>query len=267
MPDLSEQTPAVRKAEGAVVVTGGAKRLGRDIALGLAGAGYAVAVHYGGSADAAKQTVSDLTALGVRAAAFKADLADEHEVARLMALVADELDEPFALVNSASAFEFDDATSVGYHSLEALMRTNLAAPLVLSRTLHERLKARDRQGVVVNLLDQKLFNPNPDFLSYTLTKAALHFATTMLAQALAPTLRVVGIAPGITLPSGGQSEEEFEKAHRMTPLGRSSRPEDIVEAVLYLLKAKAITGSTLIVDGGQHLVATPRDVMFHTQQT
>jgi NAD(P)-dependent dehydrogenase (short-subunit alcohol dehydrogenase family) len=139
---------------------------------------------------------------------------------------------------------------------------------MLAKTLHARLAARGSnapQGVVVNLLDQKLFNPNPDFLSYTLSKSALHFATTVLAQALAPTLRVVGIAPGITLPSGGQSQEEFEAAHRLTPLGRSSTPEDIALAVLFALQNRAITGSTLLVDGGQHLVATPRDVMFHSK--
>ena len=259
----SEIASQSKPAKAAVLVTGAAKRLGREIAMCLAQAGYPVAIHFGGSADAAAKTVSDIKAQGGRAQSFGADLADETAVAALIDRVAAEFEEPFALINSASAFLFDDANSISYATLEALMRTNLAAPLVLSRTLFTRLKDRDQQGVVVNLLDQKLFNPNPDFLSYTLTKSALHFATTMLAQALAPTLRVVGIAPGITLPSGGQSEEEFEKAHRLTPLGRSSHPQDIAEAVLFVLRSPAITGSTLIVDGGQHLVATPRDVMFH----
>ena len=263
MSALPEAPIAAPLAHGAVLVTGAAKRLGRDIALRLAQAGYPVAVHFGGSADAAASTVADIRKQGGRASSFGADLANQAAVAALIDQIAEQFEEPMAVVNSASAFQFDDATSVTYDSLEALMRTNLAAPLVLSQTLYARLLARDQKGVVINLLDQKLFNPNPDFLSYTLTKSALHFATTMLAQALAPTLRVVGIAPGITLPSGGQSEAEFEKAHSLTPLGRSSRPEDIAEAVLFVLRSPAITGSTLIVDGGQHLVATPRDVMFH----
>jgi NAD(P)-dependent dehydrogenase (short-subunit alcohol dehydrogenase family) len=116
--------------------------------------------------------------------------------------------------------------------------------------------------VVINLLDQKLYNLNPDFLSYTLSKAALQTATTMLAQELAPRLRVVGIAPGITMVSGEQSEDGFADAHTQTPLGRSSTPDDIVQAVLYAAGARALTGTTLLVDGGQHLVALPRDVMF-----
>ena len=117
-------------------------------------------------------------------------------------------------------------------------------------------RARDPQ------LDQKLFNPNPDFLSYTLTKAALEHATTLLAQALAPRVRVVGVAPGITLPSGDQSRAGFERAHRQTPLRRSSTPEDIAAAVVYLARARAVTGTTLLVDGGQHLLPSTRDIMF-----
>jgi len=120
----------------------------------------------------------------------------------------------------------------------------------------------DGQAVVVNLLDQKLYNPNPDFLSYTLSKAALQSATTLLAQALAPRVRVVGVAPGITMVSGDQSAAEFEKAHRVTPLGRSSTPEDVAAAVCFVAAAPAITGTTILVDGGQHLIPLQRDVMF-----
>jgi NAD(P)-dependent dehydrogenase (short-subunit alcohol dehydrogenase family) len=118
---------------------------------------------------------------------------------------------------------------------------------------------------VINLLDQKLYNLNPDFLSYTLSKAALHTATTMLAQTLAPTVRVVGVAPGITMVSGDQTEEGFAQAHQQTPLGRSSTPQDIADAVVYAASARALTGTTLVVDGGQHLVPLPRDVMFLTK--
>ena len=119
---------------------------------------------------------------------------------------------------------------------------------------------------VVNLLDQKLWNPNPDHLSYTLSKAALETATTMLAMALAPTVRVCGVAPGVTLPSGDMDAAEFAASHRLTPLGRSSTPEDVARAVRFVLESPAITGTTLLVDGGQHLQAQARDVMFLVRQ-
>jgi NAD(P)-dependent dehydrogenase (short-subunit alcohol dehydrogenase family) len=253
-------------ARGAILVTGAGQRLGKTIATALATAGYAVAIHYGHSVEKAEQTVAEIRAAGGKAAAFGADLSVEAEVESLLGRVAKTLAEPFAVINSASTFDFDDAATLTYARLEALNRVNLGAPLVLARSLHQRIAAHvtspDTAGVVVNLLDQKLFNPNPDYLSYTLSKAGLHCATTLLAQALAPSVRVVGIAPGITLPSGGQSQDEFEAAHRKTPLGRSSRPEDIAKAVLFAIENPAITGSTLIVDGGQHLTPTPRDVMF-----
>jgi NAD(P)-dependent dehydrogenase (short-subunit alcohol dehydrogenase family) len=144
------------------------------------------------------------------------------------------------------------------------MRSNVAAPVLLAQALHAALTGNDR-GVVINLLDQKLWNPNPDFLSYTLSKAALGEATRLLAMALAPKVRVVGVAPGITLPSGNQSDDGFAAAHARTPLGRSSQPEDVAAAVVFLAKAQAITGTRLLVDGGQHLAGSPRDVMFLTE--
>ncbi len=146
------------------------------------------------------------------------------------------------------------------------MAINLAAPVLLAQALAVQLPA-GRQGVVINLLDQKLFNPNPDFLSYTLSKAALREATTLLAQALAPGVRVVGVAPGITLVSGEQSDAGFAAAHTRTPLGRSSTPEDVAQAVVFAARAQAVTGTTLLVDGGQHLVPSERDVMFLTEKS
>jgi NAD(P)-dependent dehydrogenase (short-subunit alcohol dehydrogenase family) len=141
------------------------------------------------------------------------------------------------------------------------MRCNLAAPLLLAQTLHAATPEGE-QAVVINLLDQKLYNLNPDFLSYTLSKAALQTATTMLATALAPKLRIVGLAPGLTLVSGDQTAEGFEKAHQQTVLGQSSTPEDIAQAACYLASARGVTGTTLLVDGGQHLTPLNRDVMF-----
>jgi NAD(P)-dependent dehydrogenase (short-subunit alcohol dehydrogenase family) len=144
------------------------------------------------------------------------------------------------------------------------MQANVAAPILLAQALHAATPAGS-QAVVINLLDQKLYNLNPDFLSYTLSKAALHTATTMLAQSLAPLVRVVGVAPGITMVSGDQTEDGFAQAHQQTPLGRSSTPQDIADAVVYAASARALTGTTLLIDGGQHLVPLPRDVMFLTK--
>jgi NAD(P)-dependent dehydrogenase (short-subunit alcohol dehydrogenase family) len=137
----------------------------------------------------------------------------------------------------------------------------------LTQQLHQFLAAGHTKndnpaGVVIHLLDQKLVNPNPDFFSYTLSKAALLEATRLCAAALAPVLRVVAVAPGITLPSADQTEAEFEKAHAMTPLGASSRPHEIADAVVWLARARAVTGTMLLVDGGQHLSPLPRDVMM-----
>jgi len=169
-----------------------------------------------------------------------------------------------AVVNNASLFEHDDIGSFNYDTMARHWRSNVAPPIVLAHELHRHLAEAGAEGCVVNLLDQKLWNPNPDHLSYTLSKAALEAATTLLAQALAPQVRVCGVAPGVTLPSGPMDEAEFAAAHRMTPLHRSSTAADIARAVRFLLESPAITGTTLLVDGGQHLSAQPRDVVFLT---
>jgi NAD(P)-dependent dehydrogenase (short-subunit alcohol dehydrogenase family) len=252
-----------RKPRGAALVTGAARRLGREIALGLAGAGWDIAVHYGNSADDAQATVADIEALGRRAIAVQADLADEAQACGMFDRAVAKIGPIRCLVNSASRFEFDRPESFDYRTLLEHVGPNLAAPLLLARKLHASLADGD-QGVVINLLDQKLENLNPDFFSYTLTKAALLAATRIMAQAFAPRLRVAAVSPGITLISGDQSEAGFRRAHRMTPLGRSSTPEDIVAAVLYLAHARAVTGVNLAVDGGQHLLPLSRDVMYLT---
>ena len=163
------------------------------------------------------------------------------------------------IVNNASVFEQDSAESFVYAALARHLATNTAAPVVLAQALAAHLKARDGRGAVVNLLDQKLWNPNPDFFSYTLSKAALESATTLLAQALAPHLRVVGVAPGLTLTSHMLSDEKFAQLHALSPLGRSSTPEDVAATVKFALENRSITGTTLLVDGGQHLMKFDRD--------
>jgi NAD(P)-dependent dehydrogenase (short-subunit alcohol dehydrogenase family) len=243
------------------LVTGAARRIGRDIALALAQRGWDVAVHYGRSADEALAVVREIEALGRRAAALQCELSDEQAARELLPRAIQALGAVSCVVNNASLFERDDAADFSVASLDRHMHANLAAPLLLAQALHAATPDGE-QAVAINLLDQKLFNLNPDFLSYTLSKAALHTATTMLAQALAPKLRVVGVAPGLTLVSGDQTEEGFGKAHTMTLLGRSSTSGDIAAAVCFAAESPAITGTTLLVDGGQHLFPLQRDVMF-----
>jgi NAD(P)-dependent dehydrogenase (short-subunit alcohol dehydrogenase family) len=264
VPAVKQPLMATRRrarSDGAALITGAARRIGREIALALARDGWDIAVHYATSRDDALKTVADIEALGRRAIAVNRDLAVEAGVRSLVAECAHELGPMGCVVNSASLFEHDDAASFSFDLMLRAMRTNVAAPVLLAQSLHDQLAAGAR-GVVINLLDQKLANPNPDFLSYTLSKAALREATVLLAMALAPKVRVVGVAPGLTLRSGEQSEAGFRRAHAGTPLGRSSMPADIAQAVVYLARAGAITGTTLLVDGGQHLASSPRDVMF-----
>ncbi len=246
------------------LVTGAGKRLGREIALTLARYGWNVAVHHRLSAMEARQTAQDCEAEGkgnVSAHAVYADLADETSVRELLPAVVKHFGQVDAVVNSASLFEHDSARSFDTSSMDMHLHTNTAAPVLLAQALHDHLKrAPDaRGGVVVNLLDQKLWNLNPDFFSYTLSKAALEAATNMLAMALAPRIRVVGVAPGLTLTSHMLSEDKFAELHKQSPLGRSSTPEDVAETVAFALRNPSITGTTLMVDGGQHLMRFERD--------
>jgi NAD(P)-dependent dehydrogenase (short-subunit alcohol dehydrogenase family) len=262
-----------------VLVTGAARRLGREIALHLAQRGWNVALHHRHSAQDAAKTMADCSTFTGGSGTFDtffADLSQEDSVRALWAAVVLRFGRVDAVVNSASTFEHDSAASFGYAALQAHMAANTAAPVVLAQCLHAHRLAlagapaaetgeESATGqpappaVVVNLLDQKLWNPNPDFFSYTLSKAALEAANTLLAQALAPQVRVVGVAPGLTLTSHMLSPAEFEALHRLSPLGRSSTPEDVASAVAFALDNRALTGTTLLVDGGQHLMKFDRD--------
>jgi len=242
-----------------VLVTGAAKRLGREIALELAGAGWQVAVHYRSSAAEAQATCADCERLTPGAWSLQADLADEAQTRALVPQLLQRWGRLDAVVNSASTFEHDDASTFSYAHMEQHLRSNTGAAIVLAQALHAHVSARSGHGAVVNLLDQKLWNSNPDFLSYTLSKAALEAANTMLALALAPQLRVVGVAPGLTLTSHLLSEEKFNALHRLSPLGRSSTAADVAATVRFALENRSITGTTLLVDGGQHLMKFERD--------
>jgi len=249
-----------------VLVTGSARRLGRAMAIDLGRHGFDVAVHYRGSATDAQLTVDELKALGAAAQAFRTDLADEAACRALAPAVAAHFGRIDAIVNSASVFEYDDPSTFTIESMEKHWRANTAPAILLAQGLFGCIGDSDKTGCVVNIIDQKLWNPNPDYFSYTLSKAALQAATVMLAQALAPRVRVCGVAPGVTLVSGPMTDTEFDAAHQMTPLHRSSTPDDIARAVRFLIESPAVTGTTLLVDGGQHLNAQSRDVLYLAQK-
>ncbi len=246
------------------LVTGAARRIGRVIALEMAGHGFDIAVHYRNSRAQALEVVAEAAALGARCQAFAADLSQEQGCLDLAAAVVGGLGRLDAVVNNASTFEADAVNSFSHRSMELHWRANTAPAVLLSKALHEHLRRRGATGCVVNLLDQKLWNPNPDYFSYTLSKAALQAATTLLAQAYAPVLRVCGVAPGLTLASETMSARQFDAAQRMNPLQRSSTPQDVARAVRFLIESPAITGASLLVDGGQHLTGQSRDVLYLT---
>ena len=250
-----------------VLVTGAAKRLGREIALALAAGGWRVAVHYRSSEQDAINTVAACTGMQVDSALFDADLGSETDVKALLPRVIARFGQVDAVVNSASTFEQDDAASFGFASLEKHLRSNTGAPILLAQAVHAHLASRNASGAVINLLDQKLWNQNPDFLSYTLSKAALEAANTMLAMALAPLVRVVGVAPGLTLTSHLLSDSQFAELHKLSPLGRSSTPADVAATVKFALENQSITGTTLLVDGGQHLMKFERDFSLMTTKS
>ena len=274
---MNPSSTPLSQQKKAVLVTGAAKRLGREIALEFARQGWDVAVHFGRSEADALDTVGQIQSLGRMAKAFPADLGNEAATTGLFKAVTEQFQGLHCLVNSASIFEYDRANSaspLSQKSLQDHMQVNLMAPILLSQLMFEYQKsnrkneaekiAKDTLPSVIQLLDQKLINLNPDYLSYTLSKAALLTSVEILALDFAPYLRVMGLAPGISLPSGDQTQDGFTEAHQMTPLKKSSTPLDIAKAAVFLAEANAVTGTTLYVDGGQHLVPSTRDVMFKT---
>ena len=251
-----------------VLVTGAAKRLGREIAVALARDGWHVAVHYRDSVEDAHRTSAECAKLSGSSSSFRANLANEMAVQHLLPTVAAHFGHVDAVVNSASTFEHDSSATFGFAAMEKHMRSNAGAAILLAQALHTHILHRradgesaepQAQGVVVNLLDQKLWNQNPDFFSYTLSKAALEAATTMLALALAPAVRVVGVAPGLTLTSALISDAQFRERHKLALLDQSSTPADVAATVRFALENRSITGTSLLVDGGQHLMRFTRD--------
>ena len=236
----------------AALVTGAGRRIGRAIALDLARAGGAVAVHYNASAQAAQEVVAEIEAGGGRAVALQAELSDEAQVEALVPDATAALGPLGCLINNASTFENDSIETADRTSWDRHMEPNLRAPFVLTQAFARALPEA-AGGAVINLLDQRVLNPTPFFLSYTLSKAGLWTLTQTLALALAPRVRVNAIGPGPALPSACQTPEQFARQCAMMPLGRGTSPEEICAAVQFTLAAKAMTGQIIALDGGQHL--------------
>lgn len=248
-----------------VLITGAGKRVGAFLAEWLAARGWFVFVHYNRSGADARAVVERIQGAGGRASAIGADLEDAAALEPMIAAAAATADvDLVGLVNNASLFEYDLAESFDPAMLARHLAVNAAAPIQLARAFAARLPA-GRTGAVVNFLDQKLFNLNPDFFTYTVSKIALGGSTELLARALAPRVRVNAVAPSLVLPSGDQTPEEFDAVKDKSILVRQTRLEEIAEGVVYLLTAEALTGQVLHLDSGQRYFPSARDIMFSTR--
>jgi NAD(P)-dependent dehydrogenase (short-subunit alcohol dehydrogenase family) len=234
----------------AALVTGAARRIGRAIALALHDAGYAVAIQANRSAADAETLRDQIVRTGGRAAVVRADLADHSGVAGLVPAAVKAVGPLTLLVNNAATFEPDAIGALDAARFDRQFAVNLRAPLFLSEAFAAQARG---DAAIVSILDQRVFKLTPHFVSYTLAKSALHAATRMLAQALAPNVRVNAVAPGPTMASARQAAEDFARQAAAVPLGHGPTPEEIAAAVIYLSGARSVTGVTLAVDGGQHL--------------
>ncbi|HKL54920.1 MAG: SDR family oxidoreductase [Roseovarius sp.] len=252
------------------LVTGAGKRLGRAMALDLARRGYDVAVHYASSAEAAESVAQEIRDLGRQAVTLQADLLDEAQVERLLPAAAEALEGPITvLVNNASIFEHDTLETASRESWDRHIESNLRAPFVLIQALAKQVPAPVpceggepvAQGLVINMIDQRVRKLTPEFMSYTLAKMGLWALTRTAAQALAPRVRVNAIGPGPTLQGYRQSDSHFQRQRQATVLERGANSADIVAALGYFLEAPAVTGQLLCVDGGQHLGWQTPDVL------
>lgn len=254
---------------GAALITGGARRLGRAMALSLAGRGYDIALHYIGADDEARQTATDIKALGANVSLHQADLLDEEQTRALVGQAAAALGRPLTvLVNNASIFEYDNLQTATRQSWDRAIGTNLRAPFVLTQQFAAQAPdvATDgaaeclATGVVVNMIDQRVRKLTPEFMSYTIAKMGLWAFTQTAAQALAPRIRVNAIGPGPTMQGARQSQTHFENQRAATILKRGSNPADIIAALNFIIDSPALTGQLLCIDGGQHLAWQTPDV-------
>jgi NAD(P)-dependent dehydrogenase (short-subunit alcohol dehydrogenase family) len=236
-----------------VLVTGAAKRLGRAIALDLGAHGWNVAIHYNSSEEDADSAAQAVRAFGTEAATLKCDLSQEAQTAKLVDRAAREIGPLTALINSASLFESDDWQTATRKTWDDHIETNLRAPLLLSQLFAKQLPD-GLKGNIINIIDQRVLKPTPQFLSYSVSKAGLYWLTTTLAQGMGPHIRVNAVGPGPTLKNPRQSDADFDRQRDATILKRGADPSDICGAVRYLLEADAVTGQMIAVDGGQHLI-------------
>lgn len=234
------------------MVTGAARRIGRAIALDLAERGWAVAVHYGSNGAEAGKLVDRIVRQGGRAVALKADLSREKAAAGLLPRAVEALGPVTCLVNNASIFEHDSVDSADAKSWNSHMAVNLRAPFILMQAFQAALPRKAR-GNIVNILDQRVWNLTPYFVSYTVSKAGLWTLTQTMALALAPSIRVNAVGPGPTLPSPRQSAAQFKRQWKTVPLSRPASPEEIARAVGFILETPSMTGQMIALDGGQHL--------------
>lgn len=234
------------------VVTGGAVRIGRAIALELAHLGFDITIHCGRSLDAAQALQRDIQALGRRALVLPVDLAEEAQVVDLMPSAVGGLGPAGVLVNNASRFERDEWDDASRASWDAHIEANLRAPFVLTQAFARALPA-DAEGVVINMIDQRVWSLTPHFVSYTISKVGLWALTQTMALALAPAIRVNAIGPGPALPSSRQSEAQFARQAASVPLGHGTDPAEVARAVASILSLPAMTGQMIALDGGQHL--------------
>ncbi len=258
MTDRSETPPASTEPQtapaGAALVTGAARRIGRAIALRLAREGYDVAIHYGTSRDEAEEVARQIRAMGRRAALIAGDLADAEAPLKIVLDAVAAVGPLDVLVNNASRFEPDTLQTLTLADWEAHINVNLRAPVFLAQAFAAQRRDRTRQGNIVNIVDQRVLKLNPLFFSYTLSKTGLWTATRTMAQALAPeNIRVNAIGPGPTLANVRMSEEDFARQCELTLLGCGTSPEEIADAVMFILSAPAMTGQMIVLDGGQHL--------------
>jgi len=238
------------------LVTGGARRLGRAIALALAEQGFDIALHYASSAAEAEATAGEIRALGRRAVTLRADLAVEAEVAGLVPAAAAAFGPVGVLVNNASTFERDEWEDATRESWDRHIEPNLRAPFVLTQAMARALPA-GAEGMVLNMLDQRVWSLTPHFLSYTVSKAGLWALTQTLALALAPRIRVNAIGPGPAMPSPRQTQAQFDRQCASVPLARGTSAEEVARAAVAILSLPAMTGQMIALDGGQHLQWAP----------
>jgi NAD(P)-dependent dehydrogenase (short-subunit alcohol dehydrogenase family) len=243
--------------KGTVLITGAAKRIGRVIACDLAQAGWNVAVHYRKSEQQAEGLIDELEGYGARVVGLSADLAIEAEVRQLFEAATHALGPVTCLINNASIFEEDTALTATRASWDRHMEVNFRTPFVLSQCLANALKAGESASII-NIIDQRVWNPTPEFTSYTLSKMGLWSATQVLAQSLAPHIRVNAIGPGPTLQSIHQSAADFAAEVDAVPLQRPVTPQDISRGVLFILQSPTMTGQMIALDSGQHMGGRPR---------